>query len=47
MLCRRTITGEGVPTRDGVRLALMNRALEGFGMVYLQRLRAEADIRYP
>ena len=47
MLCRRAITGEGVPTRDAARVALMNRALEGFGMVYLQRLRAEADIRYP
>jgi len=47
MLCRRTITGEGVPDRAAVRMALLNRALEGYGMVYLQRLRAEADIRQP
>ncbi|MCB1404919.1 MAG: peptidylprolyl isomerase [Rhodobacteraceae bacterium] len=47
MLCRRTVSGEGVPSRAQVRLALRNVALEGYGMLYLQRLRANADIRYP
>lgn len=47
MLCRRTVAGEGVPPREEVRFALRNRALEGFGLLYLQRLRADADIRYP
>ena len=47
MLCRRTVAAEGVPPRQEVRSALINRALERHGTVYLQRLRAEADIRYP
>jgi len=47
MLCRRTVAGESVPSRDDVRFALMNRALEGHGMILLQQLRAEAEIRYP
>ncbi len=47
MLCRRTVAAEGVPPREEVRMALLNRALEAHGMAYLQRLRADADIRYP
>lgn len=47
MLCRRSVSVEGGPTRDQVRTALENRALENYGMIYLQRLRADADIRYP
>ena len=47
MLCARRVTGDGVPTRDQARLALLNRALEGQATVYLQQLRADADIRYP
>ena len=46
MLCARRVTGDGVPTRDQARLALLNRALEGQATVYLQQLRADADIRY-
>ncbi len=47
MLCSRSVTGESVPNRAAVREALLNRALEGRAAIYLQRLRAEADIRYP
>ena len=47
MLCSRSVTGEGAPTREAVRLGLTNRALEGQAALYLDRLRAEAEIRYP
>lgn len=47
MLCRRSVADEGVPSRDAVRMGLINRALEGHGAIYMQRLRADADIRYP
>ena len=47
ILCRRIVAGEGAPSRDDVRRGLMNRALEGQAALYLERLRAEADIRYP
>lgn len=45
MLCTRQVAGESIPSRDQVRQALINRALEGHAMIHLQRLRAEADIR--
>lgn len=47
MMCRRIVQDASVPAREEVRMALINRALEGHGEVYLQRLRADADIRYP
>lgn len=47
MLCRRSVSNESVPSRETVRMALLNRALEGHSMLYLQRLRADAEIRYP
>ena len=47
MLCSRSVSGDSVPNREAVREGLLNRALEGRAAIYLQRLRAEADIRYP
>ena len=47
MLCRRSVASEGLPSRTEIRQSLINAALESHGMVYLQRLRADADIRYP
>ncbi|MCB1396531.1 MAG: peptidylprolyl isomerase [Rhodobacteraceae bacterium] len=47
MLCNRRIAEGIAPSRDDVRMSLVNRALEGQAAVYLQRLRAEAEIRYP
>ncbi len=47
MLCARRVSEDLAPPREEVRVGLMNRALEGQALVYLQRLRAEADIRYP
>ncbi|MCB1389682.1 MAG: SurA N-terminal domain-containing protein [Rhodobacteraceae bacterium] len=47
MLCNRSVGGDAAPPRAQVREALVNRALEGQAAIYLQRLRAEADIRYP
>jgi peptidyl-prolyl cis-trans isomerase SurA len=46
MLCGRVVGGDIAPPREQVRVSLMNRALEGQALIYLQRLRAEADIRY-
>lgn len=45
MLCARSAVAEGAPAREEVRLGLFNRALEGQSTLYLQRLRAEAEIR--
>jgi len=45
MLCARRVATEDMPSREEVRMALINRALEGQASVYLQRLRAEAEIR--
>lgn len=45
MLCSRGVSEDLAPSRAQVRQALMNRALEGHAAIYLQRLRAEADIR--
>ena len=47
MLCARSVAADAAPPRPQVRAALMNRALEGQAAIYLQRLRTEADIRYP
>ncbi|WP_417598853.1 peptidylprolyl isomerase [Pararhodobacter oceanensis] len=47
MLCRRSVSEENMPSREEVLMGLRNRALEGHGMIHLQRLRAEAEIRYP
>lgn len=46
MLCARRVGGENAPSAQDVQMGLINRALEGQSTVYLQRLRAEADIRY-
>jgi len=46
MLCNRRITGDGVPSVDEMQFSLINRALEGQSTLYVQRLRAEAEIRY-
>lgn len=45
MLCARNVAAEGTPPREEIRLGLFNRALEGQSTLYLQRLRAEAEIR--
>lgn len=46
MLCSRSVAVEGAtPSREDVRMALINRALEGQAELYLQRLRANAEIR--
>jgi len=45
MLCARSVGVEGTPPRDEIRMALVNRALEGHAEIYLQRLRADAEIR--
>lgn len=47
MLCARRVAAEGTPSREDMRLMLINRALEGQSAIYLQRLRAEAEIRRP
>lgn len=47
MLCSRSVAGDAAPDRETVRVGLTNRALEGQAALYLARLRAEADIRYP
>ena len=47
MLCNRQVTGEGVPSREEVRFAVLNETLERQSALVLQRLRAEAEIRYP
>lgn len=47
MLCARRVASAIAPSREEVQMQLLNRALEGHGMVYLQRLRADAEIRYP
>lgn len=47
MLCNRRVIAEPTPSRDELRSALFNRALEGRAEAYLQQLRAEAEIRRP
>lgn len=47
MLCARRVGPELAPPRAEVRMSLLNRALEAQALIYLQRLRAEAEIRYP
>lgn len=47
MLCNRRVAEDIAPSRADVRMSLINRALEGQSAIYLQRLRAEAEIRYP
>ncbi|MCW1933554.1 peptidylprolyl isomerase family protein [Pararhodobacter zhoushanensis] len=47
MLCARRVATDAAPARSAVRAGLLNQALEGQAAIYLQRLRAEADIRYP
>ena len=46
MLCNRRVAGEGVPSVADMQFSLINRALEGQSTLYVQRLRAEAEIRY-
>ena len=45
MLCARRVAPDPAPSRDDVRMALFNRALEGLADAHLQMLRAEAEIR--
>lgn len=45
MLCARRLVPDPRPSRSEVELLLFNRALEAQAEVYLQRLRAEAEIR--
>lgn len=47
MLCNRRIAADPPPSRAQVRRALFNRALENRSEIYLQQLRAEAEIRVP
>ncbi len=47
MLCARRVGPELAPPRAEVRASLLNRALEAQAIIYLRRLRAEAEIRYP
>ncbi len=47
MLCSRRVVSDPPPTRDQVRDALFNQALEGRAETRLQQLRAEAEIRRP
>ena len=44
-LCARRLVPDPRPSREEVRLMLFNRALEARAEVYLQTLRAEAEIR--
>ncbi len=45
MLCHRNIVPDPRPARADIELSLYNRALEGISEIYLQTLRAEAEIR--
>lgn len=47
MLCNRRVIADPPPSRSQVRRVLFNRALESRSEVYLQQLRAEAEIRTP
>lgn len=48
MLCgRQAIPGEGIATREQMRIALMNREVQLFAENYLRELRADAIIRTP
>ncbi len=47
MLCNRRVVAEEPPSRARVRQMLFNRALENRAALYLQQLRAEAEIRTP
>ncbi|MGY6534726.1 MAG: peptidylprolyl isomerase [Pararhodobacter sp.] len=47
MLCNRRVISDPRPTQSQVRNALFNQALEGRAEIYLQQLRAEAEIRRP
>ena len=44
-LCARRLVPEPRPSREQVEMMLFNRALEQRAEVYLQTLRAEAEIR--
>ncbi|HHX90950.1 MAG TPA: hypothetical protein GX700_14505 [Paracoccus sp.] len=45
MLCHRNVVPDPRPARGEIRMSLFNRALEGVADIYLQTLRAEAEIR--
>lgn len=45
MLCARRIAPDPAPDREAVRFALFSQTLEGMAEVYLQTLRADAEIR--
>ena len=45
MLCHRNVVPDPRPARSQIELSLYNRALEGIAEIYLQTLRAEAEIR--
>jgi len=45
MLCHRNVVPDPRPSRSDIELSLYNRGLEGISEIYLQTLRAEAEIR--
>jgi len=45
MLCHRNVVPDPRPARAAIETSLYNRALEGVAEIYLQTLRAEAEIR--
>lgn len=45
MLCHRNVVPEPRPSRGDIEMSLYNRGLEGISEIYLQTLRAEAEIR--
>lgn len=45
MLCHRNVVPDPRPARAQIEMSLYNRALEGIAEIYLQTLRAEAEIR--
>ncbi len=45
MLCHRNVVPDPRPSRADIEMSLYNRGLEGIAEIYLQTLRAEAEIR--
>lgn len=45
MLCHRNVVPDPRPSRSDIEMSLYNRGLEGISEIYLQTLRAEAEIR--
>ncbi|KPQ08356.1 MAG: peptidyl-prolyl cis-trans isomerase SurA [Rhodobacteraceae bacterium HLUCCA12] len=47
MLCHRNVVPDPAPSESQIEESLFNRKLEGISEVYMQSLRAEAEIRAP